>query len=68
MTAARQPGAHVLYQLKDGEPIPTNVKTGIADSNFTEILQGNLREGNKLIIREIADKEKSGSKLRFRMF
>lgn len=66
--AARPPGTHVLYQLKDGASVPTNVKTGIADSNFTEILQGDLREGNKLIIREIADKEKSGSKLRFRMF
>ncbi len=68
MTPSRQPGTHVVYQIKDNKPVSINVKTGIADSNFTEILEGEIREGDKLIIREIADKEKPGSKLRFRMF
>ncbi|MDQ3186462.1 MAG: efflux RND transporter periplasmic adaptor subunit [Pseudomonadota bacterium] len=68
MAPSRQPGTHVVYQIKDNKPVSINVKTGIADSNFTEILEGEIREGDKLIIREIADKEKPGSKLRFRMF
>ncbi|MDN5880863.1 MAG: efflux RND transporter periplasmic adaptor subunit [Nitrosospira sp.] len=68
MTAAAQPGERVVYQLKEGKPIPVSVKTGIADYNFTEIVEGEIRQGDKVIIREIADKEKSGSKFRFRMF
>ncbi|MDN5754039.1 MAG: efflux RND transporter periplasmic adaptor subunit, partial [Nitrosospira sp.] len=67
-TAAAQPGERVVYQLKEGKPIPVSVKTGIADNNFTEIVEGEIRQGDKVIIREIADKEKSGSKFRFRMF
>ncbi|SCY16779.1 HlyD family secretion protein [Nitrosospira sp. Nl5] len=67
-TAAGQPGKRVVYRLEAGKPIPISVKTGIADNNFTEILQGEIKEGDKLITREIVDKEKSGSKLRFRMF
>jgi HlyD family secretion protein len=67
-TAAGQPGKRVVYRLEEGKPVPISVKTGIADNNFTEILQGEIKEGDKLIIREIVDKEKSGSKLRFRMF
>lgn len=67
-TAAGQPGKRMVYRLEEGKPVPISVKTGIADNNFTEILQGEIKEGDKLIIREIADKEKSGSKLRFRMF
>lgn len=67
-TAARQPGKHVLYRLEEGKPVAVNVRTGIADNNFTEILEGEIREGDNLILREVTDKEKSGSKLKFRMF
>lgn len=67
-TATGQPGKRVVYRLEKGKPIPVTVKTGITDNSFTEILQGEIKEGDKLIIREIADKEKSGGKLRFRMF
>lgn len=67
-TAAGQPGKRVVYRLEENKPIPISVKTGIADNSFTEILEGEIKQGDKVIIREIADKEKSGSKLRFRMF
>jgi HlyD family secretion protein len=67
-TPPRQPGRHVLYRLEGDKSVPVNVKTGISDNNFTEILEGEISEGDKLIIREVTDKEKSGSKLRFRMF
>ncbi|MEO7464935.1 MAG: efflux RND transporter periplasmic adaptor subunit [Nitrosospira sp.] len=65
----RQSAQHVMiYRLEGDKPIPIDVKTGIADNSFTEILEGDIKEGNSLIIREVTDKEKSGSKLRFRMF
>lgn len=68
MATTRQSGQHVLYRLEGDKPVPVNVKTGIADNSFTEILEGDIKEGDNLIIREVTDKEKSGSKLRFRMF
>ena len=67
--AARPPGKHALYRLEEGKPVSINVKTGISDNNFTEILEGDIKEGDKVIIRDVGEKgEKSGNKLRFRMF
>jgi len=67
--AAKPPGKHVLYRLEAGKPAPINVKIGISDNSYTEILEGNIKEGDKVIVRDVGEKgEKSGSKLRFRMF
>ena len=66
--AARQPGKQMVYRLEEGKAVPLSIKTGIADNSFTEILGDAIKPGDKLIIREVADKDKSGSKLRFRMF
>ncbi|PTR09466.1 HlyD family secretion protein [Nitrosospira sp. Nsp5] len=66
--AARQPGKQMVYRLEEGKAVPISIKTGIADNSFTEILGDAIKPGDKLIIREVADKDKSGSKLRFRMF
>jgi HlyD family secretion protein len=39
------------------------------DNNYTEILEGDVAEGDKVIVRDVGEKgEKSGSKLKFRMF
>ena len=54
--------------LRESNRIPVYVKTGIADNNFAEIIEGEIKEGDELIVREISEKDKSGSKLRFRMF
>lgn len=67
-THATQPGEHAVYLLQDGEARPVYVKTGISDANFTEIAGGDIKEGDKLIIRDVSEKDKPGSKLRFRMF
>lgn len=67
-TRATQPGEHAVYLLQDGEARPVYVKTGISDANFTEIAGGDIKEGDKLIIRDVSEKDKPGSKLRFRMF
>jgi len=67
--AARLSGKHTLYRLEEGKPVSINVKTGISDNNYTEILEGDIKEGDKVIIRDLGEKgEKSGNKLRFRMF
>lgn len=61
-------GKRLLYRLEGSHRVPVYVKTGIADNNFTEIVEGDIKEGDELIIREMGDKDKSGSKFRFRMF
>lgn len=68
MATARQPGKQMVYRLEEGKTVPVNIKIGIADNSFTEIMGDAIKQGDKLIIREVADKDKSGSKLRFRMF
>ncbi|GDX59566.1 RND transporter [Nitrosomonadaceae bacterium] len=64
----RQPSKSVLYRLEGGKPVPVNVKTGIADGAFTEITEGGIKEGDKLVVREVANKDKSGSNFKLRMF
>ena len=61
-------GKRLLYRLEEGNRVPIYVKTGIADNNFTEVIGEDIKEGDELIVREIGDKDKSGSKFRFRMF
>ncbi|HET7061797.1 MAG TPA: efflux RND transporter periplasmic adaptor subunit [Nitrosospira sp.] len=61
-------GSQMLYLLEEGKPAAVNVSTGASDSNHTEILGDNVKEGDKVIVREVGEKEKSGSKLKFRMF
>jgi HlyD family secretion protein len=67
--AAPVPGKQALYRLEGDKPVSASVKTGISDNNYTEILGGDVKEGDKVIVRDAGEKgEKSGSKLRFRMF
>lgn len=58
----------VVYSLKNGKPTPMNVETGISDGKFTEIIGGEVSEGDKLIVREGSSKEETKSKFRFGMF
>lgn len=66
--SAIAPGIPVVYQLKHGKPVPINVNTGITDGNFTEIIDGQVAEGDKLIVGEAGSQSGSESKFRFRMF
>jgi len=68
IATARQPGKPALYRLENGKPVPVSVRTGIADGSFTEIIEGGIKEGDKLIVRETANKDKSGSNFKLRMF
>jgi HlyD family secretion protein len=41
-----------LWVLRDGEPVPLSVVPGLDDENFTEIVKGDLRPGDQVIIAE----------------
>ncbi len=64
----RQSGKPILYRLENGKPVPVSIRTGIADGSFTEIIEGGVKEGDKLVVRETGNKDKSGSNFKLRMF
>ena len=50
-----------VYRLEHGEPQAVKVKTGLSDGTFTEILDGEVREGDQLVTRELGQKKKEGN-------
>jgi HlyD family secretion protein len=44
------PDRRTLWALRDGEPKPVVVKTGVSDGSSTEILSGEVHEGDDLIV------------------
>lgn len=57
-----------IYRLSDNQPVAVSVVTGITDGNFTEIVSGEINEGDKIIISEAVDKKESESKFKLRVF
>jgi len=43
-------GAKVVYVLKDGVPTPIEIRLGSTADSFTEILSGDLKEGDLIIL------------------
>ena len=58
----------VVYLLLENQPIPVGVIAGITDGNFTEIVDGEIKAGDKVIISEVVDKKESESKFKLRVF
>ena len=50
---------HVLG--KDGKPAAVPVKTGVSDGTFTLVVEGDLKEGDTLIVGEAPKKRNSAS-------
>ncbi len=48
-----------VWILRDNKPERTVVTPGISDGTFTEILSGNVREGEKVILETLKDKKKN---------
>ncbi len=51
-SAIRDTGKAHLWVLRDKTPTPVQVVTGLDDDEFTEIAQGDLKAGDKVIIAE----------------
>jgi HlyD family secretion protein len=56
-------GGQLVYALKDGKPSAVSIKTGIANSSSIELTEGELKEGDELIIEQTGGdaKKKSSS-------
>jgi HlyD family secretion protein len=65
----RKPGGKTLYKLgAAGALVPVPVRTGAADSAYTEIVSGELAPGDRVVVRRApAAKDKSPSPFRFRL-
>lgn len=51
-TAIRESDQARVWVLRDGKPLAVQVTTGLADDNFTEIVQGELKPGDRVIVSE----------------
>ncbi|HBO84108.1 MAG: hypothetical protein A2073_07890 [Deltaproteobacteria bacterium GWC2_42_11] len=49
-----------VWVLKNGKPAPIPVKTGISDGNYTEITEGDIKEGDEVITETVAKKPEYG--------
>lgn len=69
MTKTKQPqkGAAV-WILENGKPKRLPITIGISDGNFTELVSGELKEGQDVIIEEAASKTKGSAPTGPRMF
>ena len=66
--ARRGDGNQRVHKLVDGKLVPVVVKPGISDATYTEILGGEIAEGDKLVTRDLAGQGGPQSQMRLRMF
>ena len=57
-----------VYLLDGDRPRAVAVRTGVTDGNHTEIVEGDIKAGDQLVVRETAPKKDAAEKtFRFRM-
>jgi len=52
-----------VWLLRDGQPVAVSVVPGLSDDNFTEIVKGDLHQGNQVITAESGSQASGGSGL-----
>lgn len=57
VTAQHGQAERAIYVLRDGKPVRINVMTGLTDGMQTEIVSGDLAEGDKVVV----DQQKAGA-------
>jgi HlyD family secretion protein len=54
-------GGQVVYVLKDGKPTAVSVTTGIASSSSIELVEGDLKDGDEVVVEQIGGETKKKS-------
>lgn len=49
-TAAAQPRSAMVYVLRDHKPVPVQVSVGLSDGSFTELIGGDFKSGDQVIV------------------
>jgi HlyD family secretion protein len=57
-----------VYKLVDGQLVAVPVQVGVADNQWTEIVGGEVKEGDKLVTRDLSGQGGPQSQMRLRMF
>ena len=63
-----KPRGAAVHVLVDGKPVRVAVKTGISDKAYTEIVSGELKPGDPVILADLAVKTGAGGLPRGRLF
>ena len=66
--AGRRDATARVYKLVDGALVAVPVQAGVADTAWTEIVGGDVKEGDKLVTRDLSGQGGPQSQLRLRMF
>jgi HlyD family secretion protein len=64
----RRDAATRVYKLVGGALVAVPVQVGVADTAWTEIVGGDVKEGDKLVTRDLSGQGGPQSQLRLRMF
>ncbi len=67
-TGGSKPRGAAVHVLVDGKPVRVAVKTGISDKAYTEIISGELKPGDPVILADLAAKAGAGGLPRGRLF
>jgi HlyD family secretion protein len=59
-------GRYIVFTIRDGKPTPVNIKTGLTDLDYVEVIDG-LKEGDKVIVLPSASLVNSQKEMRDRM-
>jgi HlyD family secretion protein len=62
-SARPQPGKQLdqnVFELKDNKLVPASVQTGISDDTHIEIVAGELRPGQEVVVDQVQSKKKTG--------
>lgn len=65
---ARRDAGSRVYKLVDGKLTAVPVQVGVSDTTYTEVVGGDVKEGDKLVTRDLSGQGGAQSQLRLRMF
>lgn len=57
----KKEGGPAVYKLVNGEPVRVAIKIGISDQKMTEILSGDLKPGDELVVADLYSKKNGAS-------
>jgi len=66
--AGRRDAGTRVFKVVDGKLVAVPVQAGIADTAFTEVIGGDVKEGDKLVTRDNVGQGGPQSQVRLRMF
>lgn len=67
-SAGRRDAGQRVYKLVDGKLAAVPIQVGVSDTSWTEVTGGEVKEGDRLVTRDLASQGGPQSQVRLRMF